>query len=438
MKKTPYWIIPLAILFCTFFAAEKAHAKEITLFNSKGEATAYIDTSDELIIYLWDGDPVAYIHDDDVYGFNGKHLGWFVDGIIWDNEGNAVGFIEGAVNMVTSIEPIKGIKSIKPMKSMREMAPMKPVFSNRWSSLPFSIFLANGIDNDGVRIFGQMLPLERQPGAMLGEALQDNFKEYNREQEIQERYFELRRIYESYGISSPDMEPPKTEAGLRLYKRLMDKRLVDQQRREQRLREQEHRRRKAARQMTEIQKYQQALMDALDFNVKTRTFHPKYPLKVVAQTSHGTTSFTLPKATIIVPVGEGVFHLYSTEGPELHVGHDPDPGVNTLACLMDAKNYQAFWNDPPSGKINLVASEKNTGKEGDKLSSHSFRALCFEDGHVIYTLDGKLFMTPRGRVSLDNKGRFYLPEKGLYLSLNNENDIVLTRIDTEASLNEER
>lgn len=146
MKRNSYLIITFAILVCSLFSTGQAHAKEITLFDSKGDAIAYIDTSDELTIYLWDGDPVAYLYDDRVYGFNGKHLGWFVDGIIWNHRGNAVGFIEGAVNMVTSIEPIKGIKSIKSIKSIREIAPVKPVFTNRWSSPPLAIFLAMGAD----------------------------------------------------------------------------------------------------------------------------------------------------------------------------------------------------------------------------------------------------------------------------------------------------
>ena len=78
--------------------------KKITLFDSKGEAIAYIDTSDELTIYLWDGDPVAYLYDyDHIYGFNGKHLGWFIDGIVWDNKGNVVGFIE-CKQLVSNLE----------------------------------------------------------------------------------------------------------------------------------------------------------------------------------------------------------------------------------------------------------------------------------------------------------------------------------------------
>lgn len=77
--------------------------EEISLFNSKGKPTAYIDTEDGLTIYMWSGKPVAYLTKNgenlDVYGFNGNHLGWYESGIIYDHKGNVVGFIKGAVDI---------------------------------------------------------------------------------------------------------------------------------------------------------------------------------------------------------------------------------------------------------------------------------------------------------------------------------------------------
>jgi hypothetical protein len=124
-------------------------AKEITLFDSDGEAKAYIDTDDEdLTIYLWEGTPVAYLvpndGDFDIYGFNGKHLGWYEDGILRDHEGYALGFIKGAVNNNTKYEPYKGYKKHKPYKSYKEYAPYKPYYKNKFSNIPLSLFLKKG------------------------------------------------------------------------------------------------------------------------------------------------------------------------------------------------------------------------------------------------------------------------------------------------------
>jgi hypothetical protein len=88
----------IAIAVLSFALATVAHAQEITLFDYDGTPVAYIDTDEDLTIFLWNGTPVAYLSQSSVYGFNGKHLGWFKKGIVWDREGYGVGFVEGAVN----------------------------------------------------------------------------------------------------------------------------------------------------------------------------------------------------------------------------------------------------------------------------------------------------------------------------------------------------
>lgn len=121
-----------------------AQDNDITLFDSVGAPRAYIATDDELTIYLWDGQPVAYLDGTDIYGFNGTHLGWFEHGIVRDHDGRAVGFVEGAVSQVTQIEPIKSIRQIKPIKAIEEIAPIAPLFVSVWSATPLGVFLAAG------------------------------------------------------------------------------------------------------------------------------------------------------------------------------------------------------------------------------------------------------------------------------------------------------
>lgn len=138
-----YLVVLIFIILITL--SSSIYAKEITLFNSKGGSVAYIDTNDDLTIYLWSGKPVAYLNSNSIYGFNGKHLGWFHKGIIWDHDGNAVGFIENAVIMPTKLEPLKGLQKLTPLKSITEIPPIEPIYSRRWSHTPLSIFLSQGI-----------------------------------------------------------------------------------------------------------------------------------------------------------------------------------------------------------------------------------------------------------------------------------------------------
>jgi hypothetical protein len=123
---------------------------EISLFDSTGTATAYI--AEELTIYLWSGKPVAYLEKDGaggfhIYGFNGKHLGWFVGGIARDHKGKAVGAVKEAFATGTKTEPFKSFKQFKPFKSFKEFAPFRPFFSNDWSDTSFKLFLLQGASN---------------------------------------------------------------------------------------------------------------------------------------------------------------------------------------------------------------------------------------------------------------------------------------------------
>ena len=126
---------------------------EITLFDSAGTPTAYIDMKEDMTIYLWNGHPVAYLtpasDSFSIYGFNGKHLGWFENGIIRDHKGFGVGFVKGAVSNVTlRQEPLKKLKKLSPLKSLEKLEPLKPLGKQKFSEIPLKVFLALGSKKD--------------------------------------------------------------------------------------------------------------------------------------------------------------------------------------------------------------------------------------------------------------------------------------------------
>lgn len=126
------------------FVPSISYAREISLYDDSGEAVAYIDTDNEMNIYLWKGEPVAYLDGQSFYGFNGKHLGWFKEGIIWNHEGYAVGFIEGAINKLTKLERLKGLQKLTPFKSFQEFEPLETIHKSEWARIPLEIFLTMG------------------------------------------------------------------------------------------------------------------------------------------------------------------------------------------------------------------------------------------------------------------------------------------------------
>jgi hypothetical protein len=143
----PFRVAAMALLLFAFETAS-ASENEISLFDGQGRATAYIAVSDDLTIYLWSGEPVAYMVSDssdgyDVYGFNGKHLGWFLKGIVWDHSGGASCAVKDAIQFA-QLEPLKSLKQLKPLKGLKELRPIRPVLSNAFGDTPCVLLLGSG------------------------------------------------------------------------------------------------------------------------------------------------------------------------------------------------------------------------------------------------------------------------------------------------------
>jgi len=148
MKKTMLSVKHLLGFFLLGFSANTASANDVSLFDFKGRPTAYI--AKDKTIYLWDGKPVAYLDGDDpkaglnIYGFNGKHLGWFKGGILYDNDGMMLGGIQQVFKTPTQPEPLKDLKDLKPLKNLKDLKPLKPLFSKEWADLTLKLFLKQG------------------------------------------------------------------------------------------------------------------------------------------------------------------------------------------------------------------------------------------------------------------------------------------------------
>ncbi len=115
-----------------------------TLYNPKGEPIAYICNHFRDTIYLWDGHPVAYLYSYHIYGFNGKHLGWFIDGIIYDYYGDRAGFTSTTCPVSAFQDPPKAKKYPREKTLPRCEAPSLPDLGFNLSSMDFEEFLKTG------------------------------------------------------------------------------------------------------------------------------------------------------------------------------------------------------------------------------------------------------------------------------------------------------
>jgi hypothetical protein len=137
------------LFFCfVCLTSIKLLSQEISIYNRQGIAKAYIAEDEEHSIYLWSGNPVAYLLEYDsgtylVYGYNGKHLGWFVNGIIYNTLGYIVGTNKEAANVLTT-ETVKTMKTGKVGKIGRIGASGKPSFLTIWAKSSLETFLRLG------------------------------------------------------------------------------------------------------------------------------------------------------------------------------------------------------------------------------------------------------------------------------------------------------
>jgi hypothetical protein len=118
---------------------------DLDFYDSHGKAVVYLDDQgDDNTFYLWDGKPVAYLDEDNVYGFNGKHLGWIENGIIYDHSGNVEAALARVFSTPVTFASTKSFKQFKPFKGFKEFKPFKPFLNSTWSDTPAKSFFIAG------------------------------------------------------------------------------------------------------------------------------------------------------------------------------------------------------------------------------------------------------------------------------------------------------
>ena len=119
---------------------------EEKIFNKNGEPVAYVTPGHIPVIYLWGGFPAAYIYEGDhVFGFNGKHLGWFVNKILYTNGGDRIGFAFDNCPVSIAKDPVKGKKQARDEIRPRWAIPSPPKFGYKDADQDLTAFLSEGL-----------------------------------------------------------------------------------------------------------------------------------------------------------------------------------------------------------------------------------------------------------------------------------------------------
>lgn len=112
----------------------------IEFFDRSGNEAAFCHDGQSL--YLWNGKAAAFIHDDKVYAYDGRFIGWADRGWISDEDGACLLFEHDAVGgpekpkRRTKTTP--GPRRAKPSRAEPEHASPRPPASLVWSDRVFS------------------------------------------------------------------------------------------------------------------------------------------------------------------------------------------------------------------------------------------------------------------------------------------------------------
>lgn len=107
----------------------------LNFYNENGKPIVYTD--DNVHLFSFSGKPVAYFSGNLIYTFDGRHIGFFIDGWIRDLNGYCVFFSENAIGGVfkpfKQFLPFKAFKQFLPFKSFRQYPYPIPFKRNAWS-----------------------------------------------------------------------------------------------------------------------------------------------------------------------------------------------------------------------------------------------------------------------------------------------------------------
>ena len=122
-----------------------------TFVDGRGQVVAYVVLNHDMNIYMWSGEAVAYMLPNgsdgfQLYRFNGKHMGWYTQGLLIDHRGDTVCVRKEALDWrAPIIEPVKSKRLLAPTRGVQEQAPVRPPDTRRWSATRCRQFLGEGV-----------------------------------------------------------------------------------------------------------------------------------------------------------------------------------------------------------------------------------------------------------------------------------------------------
>jgi hypothetical protein len=107
--------------------------------DNQGNAILFYNATGN-VLYDYSGNCKFYYKGDNfgdvnLFNFNGKHCGWYVNGTLRDHQGRIMASeTNKLLNVQYKMPPLKPLEKLTPIKALEELAPMKPLWVDQASS----------------------------------------------------------------------------------------------------------------------------------------------------------------------------------------------------------------------------------------------------------------------------------------------------------------
>ena len=114
---------------------------ETSLYDDQGNAITFVTDGPDPIMYRFSGAALAFIAGDAVFAWNGLHLGWYTDGLLFNLKGARIGSIKETCPKATFMDPDKFKKHERTRRMKARDAKPKPALGTAYSEKTFEDFL---------------------------------------------------------------------------------------------------------------------------------------------------------------------------------------------------------------------------------------------------------------------------------------------------------
>ena len=146
----------MKLIFCLAFVFLFTLINYGQVFHDNQGTPILFFNSNQKVLFDYAGNPKFYFKTDywgdvNIFNFNGKHIGWYVNGTLRDHQGNIMASeTNKLINVTYQMPGIKPLEKLLPLKAVEEIVPMRPLWNNQFSAYSIIYYQGSGTTSSQV------------------------------------------------------------------------------------------------------------------------------------------------------------------------------------------------------------------------------------------------------------------------------------------------